>query len=41
MVRIFTGGLGLYTAGTITWEMHQLIAEGWEYVDTAHAFAQY
>ena len=78
MVRIFTGGLGLYKAGTITWEVHQLIAddtniavaftrrsltaagkpyeneycfvlrhvdgciaEGWEYVDTAHAFAQY
>jgi len=78
VVRIFTGGLGLYKAGTITWEVHQLIAddtniavaftrrsltaagkpyeneycfvlrhvdgriaEGWEYVDTAHAFAQY
>jgi uncharacterized protein len=78
VVRIFTGGLGLYKAGTITWEVHRLIAddsniavaftrrsltaagkpyeneycfvlryvdgrivEGWEYVDTAHAFAQY
>ena len=78
VIRIFTGGLGLYRAGTITWEIRHLIAddtnvavtftrrsltaagkpyeneycfvfrhadgrvvEGWEYVDTAHAFAQY
>lgn len=78
VVRLFTGGLGIYRAGTITWEVHQLvvddtniavgftrrsltaagkpyenqycfilrhvdgrIAEGWEYTDTAHAFAQF
>jgi ketosteroid isomerase-like protein len=82
VVRIFCGGLGLYRAGTITWQVDQLIvdtsdptvtrvaavfsrrsltaaghpyenqycfvllvrdgrvAEGWEFVDTAHAFDQ-
>ena len=83
VVRIFCGGLGLYRAGTITWDIDHLIvdtssraddarvavvftrrsltaagnpyenqycfvlllragriAEGWEFVDTAHAFAQ-
>ena len=77
VVRLLTGGLGLFKRGTITWEVHHLIAddthvavgftrrsltaagkpyenqycfvfrhvdgriaEGWEYADTAHAFAQ-
>jgi uncharacterized protein len=78
VVRLFTGTLGIYKPGTITWEVHHLIAdetkvavafsrssqlangkpyendycfifrhddgrvtEGWEYADTAHAFAQF
>ena len=27
VVRVFTGGLGIYRPGTITWELHQLIAD--------------
>ncbi|MEO8697827.1 MAG: nuclear transport factor 2 family protein [Acidimicrobiales bacterium] len=27
VVRVFTGGLGIYRAGTITWDLHQLIAD--------------
>jgi len=77
VVELLTGGLGVFQPGSITWELHQLIAddtnvaatftrrsltaagkpyenqycfvlrhvdgcvaEGWEYTDTAYAFAQ-